>query len=108
MRPQKIEALGFGHDAVFKRNPRIIYAGLAHGYLNGGPYSGQPAYDDVIQGQSGIAALMEQVTGEPRYIPLIIPDKTCALAASGAILLHCLHENAPVVVNSSKSQCSRR
>ena len=84
MRPQKIETLGFGHDAVLKRNPRIIYAGL-HGYLNGGPYSGQPAYDDVIQGQSGIAALMEQVTGEPRYIPLIIADKTCALAASGAI-----------------------
>jgi crotonobetainyl-CoA:carnitine CoA-transferase CaiB-like acyl-CoA transferase len=84
MRPQKIEALGFGPEAVMKRNPRIIYAGL-HGYLNGGPYSRQPAYDDVIQGQSGIAALMAEVTGEPRYIPLIIADKTCAIAAVGAI-----------------------
>ena len=84
MRPQKIEALGFGHEAVLKRNPRTVYAGL-HGYLNGGPYSGQPAYDDVIQGQAGIAALMSQVTGEPRYTPLIIADKTCAIAAVGAI-----------------------
>jgi crotonobetainyl-CoA:carnitine CoA-transferase CaiB-like acyl-CoA transferase len=84
MRPQKIEALGFSHEAVLKRNPRIVYAGL-HGYLNGGPYSGQPAYDDVIQGQSGIAALMAEVTGEPRYVPLIIADKTCAIAAVGAI-----------------------
>jgi crotonobetainyl-CoA:carnitine CoA-transferase CaiB-like acyl-CoA transferase len=84
MRPQKVEALGFGPDAVRKRNPRIVYAGL-HGYLNGGPYSGQPAYDDVIQGQSGIASLMTGVAGEPRYIPLIIADKTCALAASNAI-----------------------
>jgi len=84
MRPKKIEALGFGQDVVLKRNPRIIYAGL-HGYLNGGPYSGQPAYDDVIQGQSGIADLMARVTGEPRYTPLIIADKTCAIAASGAI-----------------------
>jgi crotonobetainyl-CoA:carnitine CoA-transferase CaiB-like acyl-CoA transferase len=84
MRPQKIEALGFSSDAVLARNPRIVYAGL-HGYLNGGPYSGQPAYDDVIQGQSGIASLMSGVAGEPRYVPLIIADKTCALAASNAI-----------------------
>ncbi len=84
MRPQKIEALGFGNEAVRERNPRMIYAGL-HGYLNGGPYSGQPAYDDVIQGQSGVAALMAQVAGEPRYAPMIIADKTCALAAAGAI-----------------------
>lgn len=85
MRPQKIEALGFSPETVLARNPRIIYTGL-HGYLNGGPYSGQPAYDDVIQGQSGIAHLMTGVAGEPRYVPLIIADKTCAFAASNAIL----------------------
>src|SRR5450759_2537301 len=84
MRPQKIETLGFDDEAVRRRNPRIIYAGL-HGYLNGGPYSGQPAYDDVIQGQAGVASLMAQIAGEPRYAPMIIADKTCALAASGAI-----------------------
>lgn len=84
MRPQKIAALGFDDEAVRRRNPRIIYAGL-HGYLNGGPYSGQPAYDDVIQGQAGVASLMEQIAGEPRYAPMIIADKTCALAAANAI-----------------------
>jgi crotonobetainyl-CoA:carnitine CoA-transferase CaiB-like acyl-CoA transferase len=84
MRPQKIAALGFGHEAVRRRNPRIIYAGL-HGYLSGGPYSGQPAYDDVIQGQAGVAALMTQIAGEPRYAPMILADKTCALAAANAI-----------------------
>ena len=84
MRPQKIAALGFSPDKVLEKNPRIVYAGL-HGYLSEGPYSGRPAYDDVIQGQSGIAALMAGVAGEPRYVPLIIADKTCALAASNAI-----------------------
>jgi crotonobetainyl-CoA:carnitine CoA-transferase CaiB-like acyl-CoA transferase len=84
MRPQKIAALGFSPDRVLERNPRIVYAGL-HGYLSEGSYSGRPAYDDVIQGQSGIAALMAGVAGEPRYVPLIIADKTCALAASSAI-----------------------
>ncbi len=84
MRPQKIAALGFSPEDVLQRFPKIIYAGL-HGYLSEGPYSGNPAYDDVIQGQSGIAALMAGIAGEPRYVPLIIADKTCALAASNAI-----------------------
>jgi crotonobetainyl-CoA:carnitine CoA-transferase CaiB-like acyl-CoA transferase len=84
MRPQKIAALGFAQETVRNQNPRIIYAGL-HGYLTGGPYSGQPAYDDVIQGQAGVAALMAQIAGEPRYAPMILADKTCALAAANAI-----------------------
>jgi crotonobetainyl-CoA:carnitine CoA-transferase CaiB-like acyl-CoA transferase len=61
-----------------------VYAAL-HGYRDGGPYSGQPAYDDVIQGQSGIAALMSEIAGEPRYAPMILADKTCALAIAGAV-----------------------
>jgi crotonobetainyl-CoA:carnitine CoA-transferase CaiB-like acyl-CoA transferase len=84
MRPQKIEKLGFAPETVCAQNARIVYAAL-HGYRDGGPYSGQPAYDDVIQGQSGIAALMSQVAGEPRYAPMIIADKTCALAIVGAV-----------------------
>ena len=39
----------------------------------------------MIQGQSGIAALMTGVTGEPRYAPMIIGDKTCGLVAAQAI-----------------------
>jgi crotonobetainyl-CoA:carnitine CoA-transferase CaiB-like acyl-CoA transferase len=84
MRPQAIKKLGFDHKTVCAKNPRLIYAAL-HGYRDGGPYSGQPAYDDVIQGQSGIAALMSQVAGEPRYAPMIIADKTCAIAIAGAV-----------------------
>jgi len=84
MRPQKIERLGFSHEAVCARNPRIVYAAI-HGYRSGGPYSGQPAYDDVIQGQSGVAALMSEIAGEPRYAPTILADKTTASALVGAV-----------------------
>ncbi|HXX51720.1 MAG TPA: CoA transferase [Xanthobacteraceae bacterium] len=84
MRPQKIERLGFGHQAVCAHNPRIVYAAL-HGYRSGGPYSGQPAYDDVIQGQSGVAALMAEIAGEPRYAPTILADKTTALTLANAV-----------------------
>jgi crotonobetainyl-CoA:carnitine CoA-transferase CaiB-like acyl-CoA transferase len=84
MRPQAIEKLGFRHDKVCARNPRVVYAAI-HGYRDGGPYSGQPAYDDVIQGQSGVASLMSEIAGEPRYAPTILADKTTALSLVGAI-----------------------
>jgi crotonobetainyl-CoA:carnitine CoA-transferase CaiB-like acyl-CoA transferase len=84
MRPQKIEKHGFGHETVRARNSRIVYAAI-HGYREGGPYSRQPAYDDVIQGQSGFASLMSEIAGQPRYAPTIIADKTTALTLVGAI-----------------------
>lgn len=84
IRPQAVERLGFAPDTVLARNPRIVYAALT-GYGTGGTYEGKPAYDDVIQGQSGIATLMSQLAGEPRYAPMIIGDKTCGLVASQAI-----------------------
>jgi crotonobetainyl-CoA:carnitine CoA-transferase CaiB-like acyl-CoA transferase len=85
IRPQKIARLGFGHEDVLARNGRIIYAGV-HGYGSAGPYAGAPAYDDVIQGQSGSADLMARLTGEPRYMPTIMADKTCALVAAYSIM----------------------
>ena len=85
IRPQKLEQLGLGADALLARNPRLIYAGI-HGWREDGPYSGRPAYDDIIQGLCGVASLMDQLTGEPRYAPTILCDKTCGLVAAQAIL----------------------
>ena len=85
IRPQAIDRLGFGPDAVLARNGRIVYAGI-HGFRMDGPYAGQPAYDDVIQGLSGSTDLMARLVGEPRYMPTIMADKTCGLVAVNAIL----------------------
>jgi len=85
VRPQAMERLGFGTDAVCARNPRIIYCGI-HGFRMDGPYAGRPAYDDVIQGLSGSADLMARLVGEPRYMPTIMADKTCGLVTVNAVL----------------------
>jgi len=85
IRPQKLDGLGLSSDALCKRNPRLIYAGI-HGWREDGPYSGRPAYDDIIQGMCGVASLMDQLTGEPRYAPIIFCDKTAGLVAAQAIL----------------------
>ena len=85
IRPQAIARLGFGHEEVLARNPRIVYAGI-HGFRMDGPYAGRPAYDDVIQGLSGSADLMARLVGEPRYMPTIMADKTCGLVTVNAVL----------------------
>ncbi|MFT5439286.1 MAG: crotonobetainyl-CoA:carnitine CoA-transferase CaiB-like acyl-CoA transferase, partial [Alphaproteobacteria bacterium] len=85
IRPQKLIPLGLSHEDVLARNPRIVYAGV-HGYGSRGPYAGAPAYDDVIQGQSGSADMMARLVGEPRYLPTIMADKTCALVTAYAVM----------------------
>lgn len=85
IRPQKLTQIGLGPEALRARNPRLVYVGL-HGFAQDGPYGGMPAYDDIIQGMSGCAALMERQTGTPQYYPTIAADKTSGLVATHAIL----------------------
>ncbi|MDF3061200.1 MAG: Formyl-CoA transferase [Microvirga sp.] len=85
IRPQKLAPLGLAPNALMARHPKLIFAGL-HGFTERGPYGGRPAYDDIIQGMSGLAALMQHQGGEPRYFPTIAADKTSGLFASNAIL----------------------
>ena len=85
IRPQKLASLGIDPQSVLARNPRLVYVGL-HGFGEDGPYGGLPAYDDIIQGLSGCAALMQRQTGEPQYFPTIAADKTTGLIAAHAIL----------------------
>ena len=76
------------------RNPRIVYLG-AYGFGEQGPYAGRPAYDDLIQGQAGIAALYARQSGEvPRYAPLTLADRAVGLHAAIALVSAVLHARA--------------
>ena len=85
VRPQKLAAIGIDPEQVRQRNPKLVYASLV-GFGGDGPYSGRPAYDDIIQGRAGNADLMERQTGTPQYFPSIVADKTSGLVAVTAIL----------------------
>ncbi len=85
MRPQKMASLGFDPDSVLAAKPDIIYGGL-YGYRDGGPFSGRPAYDDVIQAESGISGTFTARDGAPVLVPTIVADKTAALLAANGLL----------------------
>jgi crotonobetainyl-CoA:carnitine CoA-transferase CaiB-like acyl-CoA transferase len=85
IRPRAMDRLGLSWDAVREASPRIVYAGLV-GYGQRGPYAARPAYDDLIQGASGLAALFERSGEEgPRYVPNATVDRTVGLRAAIAI-----------------------
>jgi crotonobetainyl-CoA:carnitine CoA-transferase CaiB-like acyl-CoA transferase len=85
MRPAAAKRLGVDYASISARNPRIIY-GSGPGYRQDGPNRDYPAYDDVIQGESGIAALMAQVNGNgPRFYPTVIIDKLCGYVLASSI-----------------------
>ena len=82
--------LGLDYDSLAKRNPKLVYA-CASGFRKGSSLQEFPAYDDLIQGLSGIAALNAGPDGAPRYFPMVVVDKlTGANLASmiGMALFH--------------------
>jgi crotonobetainyl-CoA:carnitine CoA-transferase CaiB-like acyl-CoA transferase len=89
MRPQAVERLGLGSATLLAINPRLVYCG-AYGFRRLGPYAGKPAYDDMIQAASGLAAL--QGAGEaPRYVTSSLCDKITAQAVAHAVTLALFH-----------------
>src|SRR3954453_11176282 len=90
MRPGAAARLGIDYAAVAACNPRIVYA-AASGYRKDGPDRDRAAFDDVIQGESGLAAINAAPDGEPRYVAMVVGDKLCGhvLASSfGMALFH--------------------
>lgn len=90
IRPDAIDRLGVGHEALLERNPRLVYAAV-HGFRRDGPYGGRPAYDDIIQAASGMSSLMQRITGEMLHMPMVAADKTTGLTLAYAILAALFH-----------------
>ncbi len=91
IRPQAMQRLQLGYADVAAVNPRIIYVG-AYGYGQQGPYAARPAYDDLIQGMTGLPWLMQQAgAADPRYIPATLADRIVGLHAVYAVTTALYH-----------------
>lgn len=92
VRPNAMARLGLSYQEVAEANPGIIYCALV-GAAQNGPYAAHGAFDDVIQGASGLAALEARLGGEPRYVPAWIADQGVGLVAVYAVLAALLHRS---------------
>ena len=93
VRPQAMARLKLDYESVAAVNPRIVYAGL-FGFGQDGPYAAKPAYDDLLQGSSGLSHLIARAGDvTPRYVPTALADRVVGLSAVGAILASLLHRD---------------
>lgn len=77
VRPAAMQRLGLGYDDFKAANAKIIYVALV-GFDQDGPYAPRPAYDDIIQGLSGMADMQGGRSGEPAFIKASVCDKICS------------------------------
>ena len=85
IRPAAMDRLGLGYEDCRKVNPNIVYVALV-GFGQDGPYAERPAYDDIIQGVSGMAAMQGGRSGPPTFVNASVCDKICSQVAAHATL----------------------
>ena len=90
-RPQAARRLGMSYDTFRAINAGIVYV-ATYGFGAAGPYGDKPAYDDIIQAASGVAAAQSSIAGEPRYVPTIVADKTSSMTVLTAVLAALYHK----------------
>ncbi len=87
-RPGVMDRLGLGYDALKQENPRLIYCAIS-GFGQGGPWVHRPAYDQIIQGASGVMSITGDANSAPLRVGYPIADTvgglTAALAISAAL-----------------------
>jgi crotonobetainyl-CoA:carnitine CoA-transferase CaiB-like acyl-CoA transferase len=80
-----LEKLGLDPASCAARNPRLIHVSVT-GFGHTGPRAGQPGYDILAQGMSGIMSLTGEPDGAPMRYPVPISDMTVGLYALIGIL----------------------
>jgi len=90
MRAGAAERLGLDYQSLSQRNPRLVYAS-AGGFRKGSSMQEFPAYDDLIQGLSGIASLNAGPDGAPRYFPTVVVDKLTGSTLASMIGMALFH-----------------
>lgn len=85
VRPNALARLGLDYEALRARNPRIIHVSCC-GFDQEGPDAARPAYDDLVQGATGVPWLMQQYgSPEPAYAPTTLSDRVTGLHAVYAV-----------------------
>jgi formyl-CoA transferase len=89
-RPGVMSRLGFSYEEICKINPKMIYCAIS-GFGQSGPDACKPAYDQIIQGLSGVM----DVNGDERLHPLRagfpICDTVGGLNAAFAVMAALYH-----------------
>jgi CoA:oxalate CoA-transferase len=83
-RPGVMERLGLGYDALREVKPGLVYCAIS-GFGQDGPLRDNPAYDQIVQGLSGVMSVTGDAASAPLRVGYPVADTIGGLTAAFAI-----------------------
>jgi len=83
-RPGVMDRLGVGYEILKKENPKIVYCAIS-GFGQDGPLRNLPAYDQIVQGMSGVMSITGDVDSAPFRVGYPMADTIGGMTAAFAI-----------------------
>lgn len=83
-RPGVMTRLGLGYEALADRKPDLIYCAIS-GFGQDGPWVDRPAYDQIIQGVSGMMAITGDTDSAPLRVGYPVADTVGGMTAAFAV-----------------------
>ena len=83
--PGVMGRFGLDYPAVKSANPQIVYCSIS-GFGQDGPYQNRPAYDQIMQGVSGLMSITGEADGEPQKVGIAVSDIGAGMWAAFAVM----------------------
>ena len=83
-RPGVMDRLGLGYSALKKIKPDMIYCAIS-GFGQNGPLKDNPAYDQIVQGLSGVMSITGDKESAPLRVGFPVADTIGGITAAFAI-----------------------
>ncbi len=83
-RPGVMDRLGLGYDVLRTENPTLIYCAIS-GFGQDGPRRDDPAYDQIVQGISGVMSITGAADTAPYRVGYPLADTVGGLTAAFAV-----------------------
>ncbi|WP_420413597.1 CaiB/BaiF CoA transferase family protein [Roseibium sp.] len=99
-RPGVMDRLGVGYDVLRKVAPHLIYCAIS-GFGQDGPWAHRPAYDQIVQGASGVMSITGDAENAPLRVGYPLADTVGGLTAAMAIASALTAENRGTFIDVS-------
>lgn len=83
-RPGVMDRLGVGYKVLKAANPRLIYCAIS-GFGQNGPMKNAPAYDQIVQGLSGVMSITGDAESAPLRVGYPVADTIGGITAAFAV-----------------------
>ena len=90
--PGVMARFGLDYETIKKVNHKIVYCSIS-GFGQTGPYQNRPAYDQIMQGISGIMSLTGEPDGEPQKVGIAVTDIGAGMWSAFAIMAAIFHRD---------------